>query len=411
MSSRATFRLMFYINRTRPTKLGEFPINCRITINGKSVAVYTKRNVKPDIWGAGGLCRGKTKEALELNNFLSEFKAIAYRRYQDLDSVCTPTPEILRDALLSKNKSKSISICEVWEDHVSNLKQMIGKNNTHATYIKYNAGLTHIKEFLKTVLKLPDMPLKMINHQFIMKFEIFLRSTKMISYNTTIKYLQNFKRVFLIGVKNGWVQSDPFAGFKLNLEETDRTYLTEDELQNIMGLEILIPRLELVRDIFIFSCFSGLAYSDIFKLKGSELERDPNGTLWVKTRRQKTKVKSQIPLLNVPKAIIEKYCDLSILMAESKVLPVFSNQKLNAYLKEIQMMARLEKNLTFHVARHTFATTVTMTNGVPIESVAKMMGHKNIKTTQHYARIVDSKINNDMIDLANRIGTKFSFAV
>jgi integrase len=233
----------------------------------------------------------------------------------------------------------------------------------------------------------------------------------MIGYNTTIKYLQNFKRVFLIGVKNGWVQSDPFAGFKLNLEETDRTYLTEDELQNIMGLEILIPRLELVRDIFIFSCFSGLAYSDIFKLKGSELERDPNGTLWVKTRRQKTKVKSQIPLLNVPKAIIEKYCDLSILTAESKVLPVFSNQKLNAYLKEIQMMARLEKNLTFHVARHTFATTVTMTNGVPIESVAKMMGHKNIKTTQHYARIVDSKINNDMIDLANRIGTKFSFAV
>ena len=243
----------------------------------------------------------------------------------------------------------------------------------------------------------------------VVKFEVFLRTKKLCNYNTTIKYLQNFKRIVMIGFKNGWLKINPFADFKLTLREVDRPYLTEKELQNIMDLEIMIPRLELVRDLFVFSCFSGLAYADLFKLKASEIECDPKGVLWIRTRRQKTKVKAQIPLLNVPTFIIEKYTDLSILKAEEKVLPVISNQKLNAYLKEIQTLTGLEKSLTFHVAMHTFATTVTMMNGVPIESVSRMLGHKDIKSTQHYARIVDTKIGNDMTDLALKMGTRLSF--
>jgi integrase len=267
-----------------------------------------------------------------------------------------------------------------------------------------------MRQFLQEEYKTLDIPIKLINRQMVAKFDLFLKTKKQCGYNTSVKYLQKFKRIVTIGIRNGWLKINPFDDFKLSFKEVDRPYLTEDELRGVMSLELTKPRLEVVRDLFIFACFSGLCYSDILKLKGSELERDPRGVLWIKTRRQKTKVKAQIPLLQIPTAIIDKYCDLSLLSAEQKVLPVMSNQKLNSYLKEIQMTAKIEKILTFHVARHTFATTVTMLNGVPIESVARMLGHKNIKTTQHYARIVDSKIGNDMRELAGKIGERFELS-
>ena len=411
MSSKTTFRLMFYINRSRPTKNGECPINMRITINGQSLAMFTKRNVHPDVWdGKLGMCKGKTSEALEVNRYMEAFKANAYNKYADLNALYDQaTPELLRDAILCVNTSKSKTLFTVWEDHTHDLKLLIGKETSYANYQKYCTALKWMKQFLMEEYRVHDVPIKLINRQMVVKFEVFLRTKKLCNYNTTIKYLQNFKRIVMIGFKNGWLKINPFADFKLTLREVDRPYLTEKELQNIMDLEIMIPRLELVRDLFVFSCFSGLAYADLFKLKASEIECDPKGVLWIRTRRQKTKVKAQIPLLNVPTFIIEKYTDLSILKAEEKVLPVISNQKLNAYLKEIQTLIGLEKSLTFHVARHTFATTVTMMNGVPIESVSRMLGHKDIKSTQHYARIVDTKIGNDMTDLALKMGTRLSF--
>jgi integrase len=412
MSSRTTFRLMFYINRSRPNKSGECPINMRITINGKSLAIFTKRYVTPDLWeGKLGVCRGKSNMATEVNRYLEDFKANAYNKYSELNGLYDHcTPELMRDAILCINTSKSRSLCIIWDDHLVDLKLMIGKETSYGNYHKYKTALRYMRQFLLEELNVPDVPIKLVNRHMVVKFELFLRTKKMCCHNTTMKYLQNFKRIVRIGMQNGWLKINPFADFKLTLREVDRPYLTETELQSIMDLEILMPRLELVRDLFVFASFSGLSYADLFKLKGSELEQDNKGVLWIKTRRQKTKSKSQVPLLHVPTFIIEKYCDLSILKAEDKVLPVLSNQKINAYLKEIQTLAKIEKTLTFHVARHTFATTVTMMNGVPIESVARMMGHKNIRTTQHYARIVDSKIGNDMNELASKIGARLSIS-
>jgi site-specific recombinase XerD len=384
----------------------------RITINSVNLALFTKRYVHPKLWDVDAKkCKGKSSESMEINNYLDSYKNNVYNKYTDLlKSYEEVTPELLRDAILCVNSAKARTLCSIWEEHVEELRLLIGKESSYANFQKYRAALKYMVEFLQKDYKTKDIPIKYVDRNMVQKFEMFLKIRKNLCHNTTMKYLQNFKRIVLIALKNGWLVVNPFIDFKLGLREVDSTYLTEAEMQKIMSLDIQIDRLDLVRDLFVFSCFSGLAYSDLYKLKRSEIELNPDGTLWIKTRRQKTKVKAQIPLLEVPKLIIEKYVDLETLKAEDKILPVLSNQKLNAYLKEIQTLSGLEKNLTFHVARHTFATTVTMMHGVPIESVSRMLGHTNIKTTQHYARIVDAKIGSDMALLAGKLGGRYIMA-
>ena len=173
-------------------------------------------------------------------------------------------------------------------------------------------------------------------------------------------------------------------------------YLSETEIQNIIEKVFKTERLSLVRDIFLFSCFTGLAYIDVKNLTKSHISFGIDGEKWIFTHRQKTESASKIPILPVTQMIIDKYADNPLCLNEDKLLPILSNQKMNAYLKEIAGVCEIEKELTFHIARHTFATTVTLTNGVPIESVSKMLGHKNLRTTQHYAKVLDRKVSDDM---------------
>ena len=205
--------------------------------------------------------------------------------------------------------------------------------------------------------------------------------------------MQFFKRIILIARNNGILTGDPFANYKIRLEKVDRGYLTEDEIKIILKKKMVSERLEQVRDVFIFSCFSGLAYVDVANLKEDNIRKSFDGNLWIITKRQKTNTDVNVPLLDIPKMILEKYKGK---LPNGKVLPIISNQKLNAYLKEIADVCGIKKNLTFHLARHTFATTTTLAKGVPIETVSKMLGHTNIETTQIYARITNNKISNDM---------------
>ncbi len=236
---------------------------------------------------------------------------------------------------------------------------------------------------------------------------MYLKTEKHSSYNTETKFLQNLKRVTSIYFKNGWLQKDPFASISLKLKEVDRPYLTNEELMKLMEFNSPFERLCHVCDLFIFSCFTGLSYIDIKKLKRIEIEGNAEYGFWIRTRRQKTGSRANIPILKMAKVILDKYCDLNSLNLEDSVLPVLSNQKMNAYLKEIADICQIQKPLSFHIARHTFATTVTMMNGVPIESVSKMLGHKNIKSTQHYARIVDEKVGKDMKKLAEKLNKRY----
>lgn len=242
--------------------------------------------------------------------------------------------------------------------------------------------------------------MKEINYSFITEYETYLRTESSYSVNTTAKYIQRFKHIIIIAKNNGWIQSDPFANYRIRLVKVDRGYLTEEELSAIMNRKFSLKRLEQVRDLFIFSCFTGLAYIDVYSLREIHIRKSFDERLWIMKKRKKTGIQSNILLLDVPKMILEKYKDK---FSDGKVLPVLSNQKMNAYLKEIADFSGIKKNLTFHLARHTFATTVTLAKGVPIETVSKMLGHTSIKTTQIYARITDSKIGNDMQELSKKL--------
>jgi site-specific recombinase XerD len=248
-----------------------------------------------------------------------------------------------------------------------------------------------------------DYELNRLDHAFITELERYFKQDKACNHNTTMKYIKNLKRVVHFAIELGWLDKDPFQKFKTPIKEVKREILTEEELEAIENKEITIPRLELVRDVFVFACYTGLAFIDIDLLTKDNLVRGIDGNLWIHTDRKKTGTKSHVPLLPKAKEILDKYKEHPISDNMGKLLPVFSNQKLNAYLKEIAGICGIKNNLTFHLARHTFATTVTLLNGVPIETVGAMLGHKNLRTTQIYSKVIDKKISDEMQPLMEKL--------
>src|SRR5688572_25241680 len=218
-------------------------------------------------------------------------------------------------------------------------------------------------------------------------------------------YLKKVKKIMNQCIAKRWVERSPFIGFKMSMNETHKTFLNEQELLLISEKKIAIKRLEQVRDIFLFSCYTGLAYCDVTKLTKANVVIGVDGDKWIFTKRAKTDTPSRIPLLPISNSIVNKYADHPVTSRSGKLLPVMSNQRMNSYLKELADQCGIDKELTFHCARHTFATTVTLTNGAPIETVSKMLGHKSLKTTQHYAKIVDKKVSEDMRALKQKYRT------
>lgn len=404
MSLKATFGLTFYINRAKQKKNGECPVMMRININGEKLAIQIKRFIQPADWDVSRYKMiGRSNEARVFNEYIDAVRMKALKKYNELLSMYDEvSPALLRDAILGVNSAKPKMLIEVWDEHNENLRKLIGKENTYATFQKFTTARNHVHAFLTKRYNLADISIKQVNYQFISEFSVYLKTEKNCGNNTTAKFLQNFKRVVTIALRNGWIQNDPFTHINMSMEEVVRPYLTRDELNRLLAFQSPFERINRVRDFFVFSCFTGLAYIDIKQLKRKEIEENENG-LWIKTHRQKTGVRSNVPLLDIPQTILAKYTVLDALNPDDPVLPILSNQKMNAYLKELADICSIDKKLTFHVARHTFATTVTMTNGVPIETVSKMLGHKKIATTQHYARIVDKKVGEDMAILAAKL--------
>ena len=259
--------------------------------------------------------------------------------------------------------------------------------------------------FIKEYYNVSDISLKEVNHMFLHNFEIYLMTTCRCAPNTTAKFLQRFRTIIIMAKNNGWIHIDPFANFKIRFQKTDRGYLTQQEIDTIMQKEFTTERLEKVRDIFIFSCFTGLAYIDVKNLRQSNIRTSFDDRLWVMGKREKTGVSFSVPLLDIPKKIIEKY---SGKLPDDKVFPVASNQKMNEYLKEIGTICGIGKDLTFHMARHTFASLITLSAGVPIETVSRMLGHTNLRTTQIYAAVSSERIHRDMQAIQQRIQDTFT---
>jgi len=398
---KSTFKVLFYLKRNAIRKDGKMPIVARVTIDGIIAQFNTKLEIQPTNWSVKmGKVIGHPSDSKQHNAQLDEIKASIHGIYHELQRNDNyVTAEKVKNEFLGISEHHE-TLLDLFQKHNEDVLKLVGISKSKGTYQKYERTRWHLENFLLLKYQLKDISLKEIKPIFIWDFEVYLMTTGKCQTNTTAKFMQYFKRIMLIARNNGLIAIDPFANYKTHLTKVDRGYLTQENVEKILKKEFVIKRLELVRDIFIFSCFTGLSYIDVKNLTNKEIRTSFDNNLWIMTKRQKTKVDSNILLLDVPKMILEKYKGKSV---NDHVLPILSNQKMNAYLKEIGDLCEIDKELTFHLARHTFATTITLAKGVPIETVSKMLGHTNIRTTQIYARITDSKISNDMQALASKL--------
>ena len=394
---RTNVNLLFYPKKRPTYKSGPVMIYLRFTVEGQRTEISTGKSIDPAKWNAQSCRANGTKEAVRtLNAFLDRMEAKA----QELHHLMTMnnddvTAETLKNRFIGKVE-KARTLVAVFEDHNQKMKSLVGQEFEKSTLQRYETCLTHVKEFMQWQYSISDIPVTKINCAFLNDFEYYLRSVRKCANNSAIKYIKNLGKVVRICLGNGWLTVDPYINYKPKTQKVHRTALNKEELTAIVEKEMSVERLQLVKDIFLFSCYTGLAYVDVRKLKRSEVIRGIDGDHWIYTNRQKTDTLSRIPILPTAAHIMKRYEDHPQCIIEDRLLPVMSNQKMNAYLKEIADICGTKKLLTFHIARHTFATTVTLNNGVPIESVAKMMGHTSIKTTQIYAKVMDHKISEDM---------------
>ena len=393
----ATISILFYLKRAKANAQGLAPIFQRITINGRRLDNSTGKFVDPSKWHPEmSKMRGNSEEARLINGHLDNLRTKILIAEKELNKKDIPVNlETLKNMLLG-TKERQRLLVPIFEDHNNKIKELLGIEYAPGTYERYQTSLKHTKDFLNWKYSISDIDITKIDHAFITDYEFYLRSVRKCANNTAVKYIKNFNKIIKLCLANDWLEKNPFANYKSKVKEVERVYLSEGEIQNIINKDFKTERLSLVRDIFLFSCFTGLAYIDVKNLTKSHISIGIDGDKWIFTHRQKTESASKIPVLPVTQMIIDKYADHPQAINEEKLLPILSNQKMNAYLKEIAAVCEIEKELTFHIARHTFATTVTLTNGVPIESVSKMLGHKNLRTTQHYAKVLDKKVSEDM---------------
>ncbi|MFQ9315247.1 site-specific integrase [Dysgonomonas mossii] len=399
-AAKSTFKIIFYLRKDKMKKNSFTPIFCRVTISGESVSFNIHTDIHVDMWDANASqASGKTREAMNVNRILDSCKTSLHNMYRDIfERDNFVSAEKLKNAYLGISTDNTM-LLELFNQHNKDVESLLGINKTKATLQKYKVTYTRLSDFMRHKYSISDVNVKEIKYQFIVDFENYLRTECNCNANTTAKFIQFFKRIIIIARNNGWMQHDPFANYKIRIKKVDRGYLTEEELQKIKQKELTIDRLIKVRDIFIFSCFTGLAYVDAKNLTYDNIKKGVDGNLWIITKREKTDTPVTVPLMSIPLEIIEKYRNKQ---PNCKVLPLLTNQKMNSYLKEIGDLCEIEKNLTFHLARHTFASTTTLAKGVSIEAVSKMLGHTNIKTTQIYARVTENMISNEMHKLTSQ---------
>ncbi|MEO2061923.1 MAG: site-specific integrase [Christiangramia sp.] len=403
-----SYQLSFYLRKSRSNKSSESDIYLRISVDNKRSAMTINRKVDPRKWHSKSeKMLGKSPEAIELNNYINVIRNRIKNIHQDLiEKKKSVSSKSILDEFKGINKKKPKMTLEVFKEHNEQMDRLSGKSISKSTAKRYWTCYNHVKQFINEELKSPDYPMNDINHQFITRFEYFLKTKRECNHNSALKYVNNFKKIIRIALANQWMDRDPFYNYKVQFETVEREYLNEEEVQKLIDKDLHLDRLKLVRDMFVFSCYTGLAYSDVKKLSSADITKGIDGGKWIRIKRTKTKSLSSIPLLPVAEEILERYKDHPEVKDGKYVLPVLSNQKSNAFLKEIAALCGINKPLTTHLARHTFATTITLTNGVPIESVSKMLGHQDLRTTQHYAKIVDRKISDDMKALKVKLAEK-----
>ena len=407
---RQSFKVSFYLRSNYENKEGKSPVMLRIFLGGAmSNLGSTKIFVDKLQWNnKTSRQKGRSSEALAVNASLDAISTNLhniYRKYEDDESISL---DKLRAAYLGQAKEYT-SFLPVFDKFIDDIRQRVGHTISKDSLQKYSVLRKHFANFLLHKYKRKDLGLTEFTPAIVQDFELYLTTFAACAYNTAVKKMKTLKTITIYALKRGYLLQDPFLNHHFHLNPVDRGFLTDEEIVCLANKDFAIPRLELVRDLFIFSCSTGLAYIDVANLRREHLVM-MDGKAWIMTRRQKTNIESNVLLLDIPKTIIAKYCDNpNYPSRDGKLFPILSNQKMNAYLKEIADICGIKKNLTFHLARHTFAT-MSLSKGVPMESVSKMLGHTNIRTTQIYARITNKKIEHDMEELADKLD-KFNDAM
>lgn len=408
MRSKQTFSISFWTDQKNAIN-GEALLYVRVTVNQKRSNISLKRRIPINQWDAKkSRCKGAGAGVQQLNNYIEQSYNKLFQIYQDL----TYREELITSKIIKAKfvgeDEKSKSLLDLIEYHSKKIE------NTLAIGSIRNFGVTenYLNKFLQKEKKTTDIYLKQLDYKFLIDFESYLANVwpvghpKALSQNTIMKHIQRLRKIVTLAYHLEWLERDPFARWKPKYEKTNREFLSETELDSLENYDFNNDRLDRVRDLFVFSCYTGISYIDIMALTSNNIVKGIDGANWIVTKRKKTNNAVKVPLLAKAEEIIEKYSGHPMTAVTLSLLPIITNEKLNAYLKEVANHVGIKKNLTFHMARHTFATTITLSNGVPIETVSKLLGHTKIATTQIYARVLEHKVSSDIDVLRDRLEKK-----
>ena len=406
---RSTFKVLFYVKR-QSEKHGQVPVMGRITINGTMSQFSCKLSVRASLWDAkANKASGKSLEAQRLNEKLENIKTNIGKQYQRLcDRDSYVTAERVRNAFLGMGDDCRL-LLQTFDEYLAGFLKRVGKDRTYSSYKDYCKRRRRLASFLEYEYHVRDIAFKELKRDFIEKFVVYLSSVQGMRSGTIHSTVKKLKLMTYTAYKNGWIAVDPFAGFHVRPKYAERRYLSASELQAVMDVKLPNYRTGINRDVFVFCAFTGLRHAEVVKLTHADIHTDDNGERWIIDKRQKTGMQFRVKLLPVAEMLYERYKDMHL--AGDKVFPLKGTHKtLNMSLRQVARHAGLSFNPTIHMARHTFATTVTLTQGVPLETVSKMLGHKHITTTQIYAKITNDKIGQDMAALSEKLDRVFKVA-
>jgi len=405
MKTTNSFGIYFNI-RVDKEKDGSAPVYAAVTVNGKKALMVLQERISIKCWDMKkGMGKSNTTEGKKMNGYLEEMRQSIADCYKDLQlQRKVITAELLKTAFL-RTGSDEHTLTEIAIYH----NEMSGGVLADGTMKNYYTTQKYMAEFVKKQYKRKDYFLSELNYKFIQDFETFLRKhqpldhQKPLTNNGIMKHLERFRKMINLAYRLEWIHRDPFEKFQLKFNKVEKEFLSSAELQALENKELILPRLSVVRDIFVFCCYTGLAFVDVMNLKPENIVKGQDDGLWIKTSRQKTTIPVNVPLLDQAQRIMNRYKNNVRAKANGTIFPILSNQKMNSYLKELAERCDITKVLTFHIARHTFATTVTLLNGVPMETVSKLLGHTTMRSTQVYAKVIERKVSEDMALLNEKL--------
>lgn len=395
--------VLFFVKKTKLLKNGEASICMRITVDSKRAELMIKRSVAPNKWNQAKECAtGNDHAGRELNHFIEVYRTKVFKIFRQLEMDGRAiTARTISDILQGReDPEKPKTLVEIFTQHNKEVHSLVGVDFAEVTARKFDTSLLRLREYIAHQYKMGDIAIANVDNQFVRNYDLFLKTHSGCHHNSALKHLKNLKKIVRIAMANGWVQKDPFFGIRFIEQEAHVEFLTKEELNTLIHTDFKITQHNQVRDIFIFCAFTGLAFADVKTLKPEHIKTDNDGQLWIRKPRQKTGVMCNIPLIPPAVALIGKYKDHPHCAIKGVVMPVFSNICMNDYLRDIARLCGFDKPLTCHIARHTAATVVFLANQVSMDNVAKILGHKNTKMTQRYAKVLDSSIKRDMENVA-----------